>query len=356
MYDKQWMIYGANGYTGELIARQAVIDGLSPVLAGRSAAKLEPLAEELGLEYRVFPLTDPAATTKGLSGMDLVAHCAGPFSVTAKPMLSACLETGTHYLDITGEIDVFEYAHGLHQRAVDAGIIVCPGAGFDVVPTDCLAAALSEALPDATHLALGFDSQSGLSQGTAKTSIEGLAKGGRIRENGKLKSVGLAYESRLIDFGDGEKCAMTIPWGDVATANYSTGIPNIKTFVPGSPRLISRLRMLSKVRFILGFGVVRNFLRRKIEKGRRGPSEEERAELPTFVWGEVKNSLGEIRTGRIKTANGYSLTVSATLALVRHILEEDRPGGYHTPALLVGKTLVESLPGSGRIEITEGDT
>ena len=322
------------------------------MLAGRSAAKIEPLADELGLESRIFSLSDPQATGQGLFGIELLVHCAGPFSATAKPILEACLAKRTHYLDITGEIDVFDYAHSLHQRAVDAGIVVCPGAGFDVVPTDCLAAALSEALPDATHLSLGFDSQSGMSQGTAKTSIEGLAKGGRIRKDGKLLTVGLGHESRQIDFGDGEKCAMTIPWGDVATANYSTGIPNIKVFVPVSPRLLRRLRMINKVRFLLGLGIVQNFLKKKVEKGQRGPSGEQRDKLPTFVWGEVRNAAGDRRTGRIKTANGYALTVTAALALVAVVLDGNFPGGYFTPSLLAGKTLVETLPGSGNIEIT----
>jgi short subunit dehydrogenase-like uncharacterized protein len=207
-------------------------------------------------------------------------------------------------------------------------------------------------MPDATHLLLGFDSQSGLSQGTAKTSIEGLAKGGRIREDGKLVTVGLGHESRQIDFGDGEKCAMTIPWGDVATANYSTGIPNIRVFVPASPRLVKRLRMLNKVRFLLGLGVVQNFLKKKVEKGDRGPSGEQRDNLPTYVWGEVRNAAGDQRTGRIKTANGYALTVTAALALVDIVLDGNFPGGYFTPSLLAGKTLVENLPDSGDIEIT----
>ena len=225
-------------------------------------------------------------------------------------------------------------------------------AGFDVVPTDCLAAALSESLPDATHLSLGFDSQSGMSRGTAKTSIEGLAKGGRIRKDGKLLIVGLGHESRQIDFGDGEKCAMTIPWGDVATANYSTGIPNIKVFVPVSPQLLKRLRTINKVRFLLGLRLVQNFLKKKVEKGQRGPSGEQRDKLPTFVWGEVRNAAGDRRSGRIKTANGYALTVTAALALVDVVLDGNFPGGYFTPSLLAGKTLVENLPGSGNIEIT----
>jgi len=220
----KWMIYGANGYTGELIARDAVRRGLRPVLAGRSRDKVEVLARELGLEARVFGLDDPARLLAQIKGHGLILHCAGPFSATAAPMIEACLRAGAHYLDITGEIAVFEHAQSLNERARAAGSVICPGVGFDVVPTDCVAAALKDALPDATHLALGFDSRSSFSPGTAKTSIEGLAQGGKVRRDGKIVSVPLAYRVRRIDFGAGEKLAMTIPWGDVSTAWHTTGI------------------------------------------------------------------------------------------------------------------------------------
>jgi short subunit dehydrogenase-like uncharacterized protein len=226
--DKPWMIYGANGYTGELIAREAARRGLKPILAGRSPGKIAPLANELGLEARVFDLGDVAQTAAALEGVSLVLHCAGPFSATSAPMIAACLRARAHYLDITGEISVFEHAMEQDAMARAAGIVVCPGVGFDVIPTDCLAATLKAALPDATHLALGFDSRSGFSPGTAKTSVEGLAQGGKIRRDGKIVAVSLAYKTRRIDFGNGEKLAMTIPWGDVSTAFHTTGIPKTR--------------------------------------------------------------------------------------------------------------------------------
>jgi short subunit dehydrogenase-like uncharacterized protein len=202
---KPWMIYGANGYTGELIAREAVNRNLRPVLAGRTAVKVEQLASNLGLQARVFDLGNAAATSRSVEGMGLILHCAGPFSATAAPMIAACLATHAHYLDITGEISVFEHARTLDAAARAAGIIICPGVGFDVIPTDCVAAALKAALPDATHLALGFDSRSVFSPGTAKTSVEGLAQGGKVRKDGRIISVPLAYKTRRIDFGGGEK-------------------------------------------------------------------------------------------------------------------------------------------------------
>ncbi len=248
----RWIIYGANGYTGELIAREAVKrGGHHPILAGRSLEKVQSLGgAELGLQSLAFSLEDKSSAVQHISGSSLVLNCAGPFSSTAKPMMKACLEAGAHYLDITGEISVFEFAQTLQSQAKEAGVVLCSGVGFDVIPTDCIAATLKAALPDATHLSLGFDSRSGFSPGTAKTSVEGLAQGGKVRLNGKITTVPLAYKVRNIDFGDGEKLAMTIPWGgDVSTAYYTTGgIENIDVFIPGSPNMIKNAKRANWVR------------------------------------------------------------------------------------------------------------
>jgi short subunit dehydrogenase-like uncharacterized protein len=348
---KNWMIYGANGYTGELIAREAARRGYKPVLAGRSPGKVQALARELGLEAISFGLDDVAEAARHLQGMALVLNCAGPFSATAEPMMQACLSAQAHYLDITGEIAVFELAQRLGDKARTAGVVLCPGVGFDVIPTDCVAAALKAALPDATHLALGFDSRSGFSPGTAKTSVEGLAQGGKVRREGKIVSVPLAYKVRRIDFGDGEKDAMTIPWGDVSTAWHSTGIANIEVFIPGSPRMIKSARRANYVRWFLGSRWVQALIKARITKTVKGPNESQRAKMPTFVWGEASNARGEKKTARIRTENGYSLTITGSLAVVEHLLANAPTGGAYTPSKLVGADLVIRLPGTGPLEI-----
>ena len=347
-----WMIYGAYGYTGELIAREAVKRGDKPVLAGRNLDKVKLLARELGLEARGFDLDDVGQASEQIKGHALVLNCAGPFSATAEPMMRACLAARAHYLDITGEIAVFELAQSLDDQARAAGIVICPGVGFDVIPTDCLAASLKAALPDATHLALGFDSRSGFSPGTAKTSVEGLAQGGKVRRDGKIVTVPLAYEVRRIDFGDGQKDAMTIPWGDVATAYHSTGIPNIEVFIPGSPRMIKSAQRANYIRPLLGIKFVQKLIKARIAKTVKGPDEATRAQMPTFVWGEATNARGEKKTARIRTANGYSLTITGSLAVIEHLRAQTPAGGAYTPSKLVGADLVTSLPESGELQIS----
>ena len=350
--DSNWIIYGANGYTGELIAREAIRQGLKPTLAGRNKAKVEALAQELGLTYQAFGLDNVEAVSEHLKGFKLVMHCAGPFSATSKPMMEACIKAGAHYLDITGEISVFELAQSLNNQAEKADIVLCPGVGFDVIPTDCVAAALKEALPDATHLALGFDSRTGFSPGTAKTSIEGMGEGGKIRKNGKITTVPLAHYVRTIDFGDGKKSAMSVPWGDVSTAFYTTGIPNIEVFVPAFPKMIMGAKMMNYLRPVLKLKAVQKLIKSRIEKTVVGPNEELRAKVPTYVWGEARNARGEIKTARIQTENAYSLTVNGSLAVVSYLLKNTVKGGTYTPAKLMGYKLVTELPGSGSLVIS----
>ena len=346
------MIYGANGYSGELIAREAAARGLTPILAGRSAAKLEPLGRDLGLPVRVFGLDDASALNVGLDGIGLVLHCAGPFSATSAPMLAACLRTGAHYLDITGEIDVFERAYALDAEAKAAGIVVCPGVGFDVIPTDCVAATLAAEVPGAVRLALGFDTRSGMSPGTMKTSIEGLASGSRVRRGGRLVGVPLGKLRRRVDFGNGEKDAVAIPWGDLASAYRTTGVGDIAVFIPTSPKRTRGLRLANLARPVFRLGPVQRMMQRRVARTVTGPTPQARAQHRTYVWGEITDAAGETRTARVVTANGYDVTVTGSLAIVEHLQNSAPIGGAYTPSQLMGKDLITTLPGSGEIDLS----
>ena len=340
----QWMIYGANGYTGRLMAKEAVARGLAPILAGRRREELEAMGDELGLEVRVFGL-EPAALDLGLKGVGLVLHCAGPFSETCEPMLEACLRSSAHYLDITGEIDVFAHCHRQDARAKEAGIVVLPGAGFDVVPTDCLAAMLKRDLPDATSLVLAFEAGGGPSPGTAKTSVEGLGKGGRARIGGEMRKVPLAWKDRTFDRDGQPRTAMTIPWGDVYTAFVSTGIPDIEVYMAVPPAVIGRVRRLRLVQPLLGFGPVQRLMKARVEKTVRGPSDSTRGRTDTLVWGEARNAAGHEVRAQLRTPNGYDLTVTAALGITQRLLAGGAQPGFKTPSLLMGADYVLGLPG-----------
>ena len=340
-----WLIYGANGFTGRLAAEEAARRGLRPVLAGRNASTVAALARELGLEHRVFGLDDTGAIRRSLAGVDLVLHCAGPFSATSAPMVGACLDVGAHYLDITGEIAVFEAVHARDADARRADVVLLPGAGFDVVPTDCLSARLVEALPAATSLRLAFEAGGGPSPGTAKTSLERLGQGGCVRKDGELLTVPLAWKTRRVKFAHAERETVTIPWGDVYTAFVSTGVPDIEVYLALPPSSIAKMKRLRRLQPLLKLGPVQSFLRKKVERKISGPSGERRADSVMQIWGEAKSADGRMVSATMTTPNGYDLTVSASLALIDFLSKNTVEGGFYTPSLLAGPGFAESLPG-----------
>jgi short subunit dehydrogenase-like uncharacterized protein len=183
-----FLLYGSTGFVGGAIARLAVDRGMRPLLAGRNAVRLKEQADELGLQYRAFELDDAGAIDSALGDVTVLLHCAGPFMHTFRPMVDGCLRTGRHYLDITGEIPVFEAIAARGNEARAKGIMLLPGAGFDVVATDCLAVHLKQRLPSATRLTLAFrvEGPAGLPPGTQRTAIEMIPFGIRARRGGKL--------------------------------------------------------------------------------------------------------------------------------------------------------------------------
>jgi short subunit dehydrogenase-like uncharacterized protein len=338
------LIYGANGYTGQLIVEECLRRGLRPVLAGRRTASLAPIASQHGLEMRVAALDDPAALTTALAGIRAVLHCAGPFFRTSGAMVKACLAHGVHYLDITGEIAVFEACRRRHDEAKAAGIVVMPGVGFDVVPTDCLAARLAERMPDAQLLELAFAGGGGFSRGTLKTMVLGSPQGGAIRRDGRITSVPAGWKSQSIPFRDKRRNAVTIPWGDVSTAFWSTKIPNIHTYLALPANAVRGMTLMRLVSPLLGVPIIQRFVERQIDERVSGPSAELRNTARMHVWGRVTHADGRTIEGTAEVPEGYRLTAMAAVESAQRVLDAPPPAGYHTPSSAFGAGFLESLP------------
>jgi short subunit dehydrogenase-like uncharacterized protein len=346
-----YLIYGANGYTGALIAREAVARGQRPILAGRDRDAVANLASELALEYRCFRLDDPVALDAGLRGMTAVLNCAGPFAHTCKPMADACLRTGMHYLDITGEVLVFESLAARDAEAKAADVMLMPGVGFDVVPSDCLAAHLKRRLPSATTLALAFYSTGRLSRGSASTVAENFPHGGLVRRDGLLTPVPAAWKMRAIDFGAGPRRAVTIPWGDLATAYRTTGIPNIEVYTVMQRRRRVAMRLSRYLGWLLGSATVQGYLQRRIRSGPPGPTDAERSRGRSYLWGEASDDQCRRVVSRLRGPDGYTLTALSAVAVVQCVLAGQSPAGFHTPAQVYGADFALTLPGVVREDL-----
>ncbi len=348
------LLYGANGYTGNLIAHMAAARGMRPIIAGRDARKIEALAAELHLAHAVFPLDDSRALDAALRDVSVVLHCAGPFSRTSKPMADACLRASVHYLDITGEIAVFESLAARDAEAKEAGVMLLPGTGFDVVPSDCLAAHLKRRLPEAVKLTLAIQGLTRISHGTATTMVENINRGGLVRRDGRLTPVPAAWKTRTMDFGRGPVTATTIPWGDVSTAYHSTGIPNIEVYAAmpaGMRRMMKASRALG---WLLKTESAQGFLKRRIKSQPAGPSEEERARGRSLLWGEVEDASGRKAAARLQGPEGYALTAMTALAIAERVLSGDAPPGFQTPSRAYGADFILEMDGVRREDL-EGE-
>ncbi|MCY7374557.1 MAG: saccharopine dehydrogenase NADP-binding domain-containing protein [Pyrinomonadaceae bacterium] len=343
-----FLIYGANGYTGELIAREAARRGLKPILAGRSQNKIEPLAKELNLTCRTFSLEDKKSLEYTLKEVDFVIHCAGPFSLTAQKMVEACLRLGKHYTDITGEIAVFEAMAKLDESAKKAGIMIMPGIGFDVVPSDCLALHLKNLLPTATSLTLAFHGLGGISHGTRATMTMNIGAGGAIRQDGEITRVPAAYRTREINFGDATKTAVTIPWGDVSTAFYSTGIPNIEVYTVVPEANLKMLKLSRYLGWLLQTKPVQSYLQNQIPEG--GPNEKARKNGKTYLWGEASEEKGNKVEARLICPEGYTTTVLTALKIAEKISAGNFCAGFQTPAKCYGADLILEIENTERQE------
>ena len=350
MREHRILLYGANGSTGELVAEEAVRRGHRPLLAGRSAEKLRPIAERLSLPMLAVDLGDRAALEKAVASVDVVFHAAGPFVHTSAPMLEACLASRTSYVDVTGEIPVFEHTLSLDARAKERGVALISGVGFDVIPTDCLAKYVADQVPGAVRLELAIAANGRPSAGTTKSVLELLPKGNMVRRGGKLVALRLGAEPRRLRFSCGERDVAAIPWGDLATAYRTTGIPDITTYM-AMPRSQSRfLRVFGGgVRAALSLGPVRRFAQRVVEKTVAGPTEEMRRTGRSYVWARAEDARGNAKEAWLETSEGYRFTATGGVMAVERLLR-DTPTGALTPAIAFGADFVLEIEGTKRFD------
>jgi short subunit dehydrogenase-like uncharacterized protein len=324
--DRTWMLYGAAGYTGALIAQHARERGHRPLLAGRTAASVTTLAEKLDLPHRAVTLDDPAALNAALADVDLVLNAAGPFLHTAGPLAEACLNAGAHYLDIANELRVFRTLYDLHQRAQRADVTIIPGAGFGVVATNCLARYVSDAVGTTQRLevaARAATAQRG--RGIAASIRESLPYGGWTRQAGHLHPTPLGSGTSTITLPDGPCGVMPFPTGDLEAAFQATGAPDIIAYspipdMPAAPRP------------------------RASDPEPAGP----RA-YRSFGWARATGPDGATAQAWLQTGESYAFTAAVSIRAVEETLTRS-PRGAFSPAAAFGADFALTIPGTTRID------
>jgi short subunit dehydrogenase-like uncharacterized protein len=346
-----FLIYGSYGYTGSLLVEQAIKAGLQPLLAGRDAEKLAAQARTLSLPAVSFDLSNTEALEAALRQVPLVVHCAGPFVHTYRQMVEACLRTGTHYLDISGEIPAFEALAGMSDAAREKNITLMPGAGFDVVPSDCLAAHLKRRLLTATSLKLYIRSvKGGVSRGTARSAVENMQRGGMLRRDGSLIRVPAAAKTVEVDFGRGPVKAVLVGWGDVSTAYHSTGIPNVEVYMALPQAVVGFMKSTRWLGWLLYTRPVKEILKAAIGLIPSGPSREQNRTSFSLLIGEATDTEGNRAVSRLKTPESYYLTALTALAIARRVLAGDFKPGFATPSMAYGPDFILEFDGVERTD------
>jgi short subunit dehydrogenase-like uncharacterized protein len=343
------LIYGASGYTGRLCAAEARARGIDAILAGRNRTRLAEVARPLGLEAAVSDLADGDRLAKIVGRAKAVLHVAGPFSATAAPMVEACLKAGVHYCDITGEIRVLERLRDLGGVARDRGIMLLPGSGFDVVPSDCLLSHVAARVTDLQELSIAIDWRGGASRGTLLTGLGMMGGGVLVRRNGALTSPPEPIVNDF-DFGDGPQRCVATTWGDIATAYASTGAPNITTYFTvrsGAGRLAQLppvLRRAGASRFS------RALLRRAARLLPDGPSERELETRTARLVASATGGGGARASTLLTVPHPYALTARVAVDIALRAAKGEAKPGYQTPSTAFGPDYIVGFEGTRRTD------
>lgn len=342
------LLYGANGFTGQLMATTAMPDGIAVTLAGRDRERVANLARHLGLPWLGFSLDDADLLRQILRDFDVVLNCAGPFSKTALPLAWACIQGGAHYLDVTGEPDVFLAMMRLSEKAEANNVMLMPGVGFVILASDCLAAHVAGCLPKAQSLRLGFSKHKLMSRGTFKTTMEQIAGRALVLRQGCLVTEPTGRLQHSFDFGRGQKTAIALRWADVCTAYHTTGIPNIEAYLEADLPVRSSLSLLSLLDGLLHAKAGRRLLQLPVRLWPKFPEAELRTQTPRVIVAEAEDRGRHKVLSRLMTPDGYDFTPYSSWAVVQRLANGEFAAGFQTPGKVYGPDLAFAVPGVSR--------
>jgi short subunit dehydrogenase-like uncharacterized protein len=321
---------------------------MNAILAARGQKPLRAAAQGVDLPWRQVGLDDPVALDAALRDVGVVLNVAGPFAATATPVVEACLRTGAHYLDVSGELPAIQAMHGYDSAARAAGIMIMPAVGFVVVATDCLAAHIASRMPDARHLRLALSRAKLASRGSYTTMLSLVRAGVSIRREGRLCAVPVGRLERVFDYGAGNRVSAAVSWADVFTAYHTTQIPNIDVYNEASTWVRYLYEAAAYCAAPLSLAPVQALLKLQARAFPEGPSEAQRAAAPRVIVAEAEDRYRRRVEARLYTPDGYDFTVQSALAIAKRVMAGEFRTGFQTPAGFYGADLVLHLQGVRR--------
>lgn len=357
-----WLLYGAYGFVGRLIIEKALESGQRPILSGRSIIKLRPLAEQYGLPWRIVDLEQPHHLKGLLTDIDLVCNVSGPFVNTARTLIEACIETQTHYIDISSELPSVQMSLSYDEQARDAGIAVIPACGITAIPTDCMVKHLVDRVGPLKSVQVALDVPGTKSAGTLASVLEVAAFGGRVRRDHRLLEEPIGRRVKMFKFSHATKSVISLPLVDLTTIYWWSRIPNITTFMAQSIPAVTLIKLLEPVnRWVLSASKIRHVIEAELNKHMPGPSNSDRARGRTHVWVRALAHDGKQYEAGLETLESYSFTAEAIPKVVEHVFKSIDDGiewgGVYTPAQAFGADFVTQIPSTlrfGMLEPLEG--
>jgi len=312
-------VYGATGYTGRLVAAELRRRDADFLLSARNRAKLEILAEEIGgAETEVARLDDPAGLRRLLEPCAAVISCAGPFVQHGEPVLAAAAETGTHYIDTTGEQPFMRMVFDRYgKRAEESGAALVTAMGFDYVPGDLIASLTAGAGPvDEVELAY-FVKGFGPTRGTALSAL-GIMSGGDVEwRDGALREASQKVGRGTWDFGGeiGAQRMVRYPAGEQITVPKHVETRRVITRLTASTTVPLPGPAATMVMVPLQLAL-RTPLRRGLEalipRMPKGPSTESRRKSRFVIHCEARRGA-ERKRGTVSGSDLYGLTARTTV-------------------------------------------
>ena len=331
------LVYGVLGYTGNLFIEHSLDTNL-PIVLGARQKEVKILAEKCGMEHRVFEINDVQNIIPYLSDIKAVINLANVSYGINKYLIDACIQTKTHYVDLASEYPDILEIYKLHHMALTNGVMLMPGAGFNLAPTDIAGRIASELLPNPTKLSLGFATFGNASRGTIKTVLKMTAETGYSRLSGKLVVAKPASEKRLFQAEGKEYSLINNPlMGDSLAGFISTNIQNITTY-SYYPWIL--------VQFMKGR---MNWLRKFLLRYSHwffplGPTEDELKRQHTYTWAQIENQQNQKLTVTIKGPQAYIFTAKIIGSIV-NLLAKGKANAGFTPPSFYGRNLIEGIGG-----------
>ena len=367
-------LLGATGFTGGLAAKYLAANAPADAklaLAGRNRAKLEAVAASLGREVAIIVVdnTDDASVKAMAEATRVVMTTVGPYILHGEPVVRACAEAGTDYVDLTGEPEFVDLMYVKYNATADkSGARLIHACGFDSIPHDLGAQYTVEQLPEGSPMTVrAYVSANGtFSGGTAASALEAMS---RMSESKKAHAARVAAEP--LPAGRTAKVVAGKPGKSRDTGRWSLPMPTVDPeIVLNSARRVDRFgpdfsyshnldaknfigtaSMLIGIGFIAGMaqvGPVRRWMSNRVPPG-TGPSEEKRA----ASWFKVR-FFGE--GGGVKVVTevaggdpGYGETAKMISESALCLAFDDLPktSGQQTTASAMGSALRARLEAKG---------